>query len=955
MKIAPRLISYFLIVLSLFITDALADEVHIGVLSYRSLAQTSAQWQPTADYLNSHITGSHFSIIPLYYHQLELAINHKELDFVLTDPEHYVTLREERDISLLSTMTPTISGHPVDAFGGVIFTLANRRDINTLADVKGKTISSPDIQSLGGYLAQRAALYKRGVELNDLSGITFTGMPHDQVVWQVLAGKTAIGFVRTGVLEQMALEGKIQLKQIKILNLQKEFPQALSTELYPEWPFLAMPKAAEALTKNVTLALLQIQPDSPAARSGQYYGFSPPGNYAKVEALMRQLNVNPETDPLFVLHDVLKKYMLVLIGMSLFLLVLAAFTLLYFARINQKLRISYAAAKKRDDELRDANESLEEKVHSRTKELQLSEQRSRNAIAELQLQKIALNEHAIVSITDVSGAMTYVNDRFCLISQYSKEELLGKSYAMLDAGIHPKEFFSHMEQVITRGEVWHEEVCNRARDGSLYWLDMTVVPFVDEFKKPYQYIAIRTDITSRKKSEEASLQLSFYDTLTGLPNRRLLTARLKRLLMANARTHEHGAIIYIDLDNFKKLNDARGHAAGNLLLIEVAKRLKNCVRKEDTVSRLGGDEFVLVLQSLSIRNELANSAAERVAQKILHKMNQPYLLNGYEYYSSPSIGVTLFCSGKQSVDDLLKHADSAMYQSKKAGRNTIRFYDPHTQATLVAHHEMETALRHALKNRELQLYYQMQVNSSGQPIGAEALLRWHHTKTGIVPPDQFIPLAEATGLIVPIGLWVLQTACEQLKQWQQSQTTCELVLAVNVSVRQFRETDFVAQVRQTLTASGINPAYLKLEITESMIIDNIDETIDTMHALKSLGLKFSMDDFGTGYSSLSIIKRLPLDQLKIDRSFVNDIQHDAFDRAIVRTIIAMAQSMKLSIIAEGVETEAQHQILLNKGCTSFQGYLFGRKVPIEQFEASLSSKIKAADDISTSLKTSAYI
>lgn len=310
---------------------------------------------------------------------------------------------------------------------------------------------------------------------------------------------------------------------------------------------------------------------------------------------------------------------------------------------------------------------------------------------------------------------------------------------------------------------------------------------------------------------------------------------------------------------------------------------------------------------------------------------------------------------EQSVDDLLKHADSAMYQSKKAGRNTIRFYDPHTQATLVAHHEMETALRHALKNRELQLYYQMQVNSSGQPIGAEALLRWHHTKTGIVPPDQFIPLAEATGLIVPIGLWVLQTACEQLKQWQQSQTTCELVLAVNISVRQFRETDFVAQVRQTLTASGINPAYLKLEITESMIIDNIDETIDTMHALKSLGLKFSMDDFGTGYSSLSIIKRLPLDQLKIDRSFVNDIQHDAFDRAIVRTIIAMAQSMKLSIIAEGVETEAQHQILLNKGCTSFQGYLFGRKVPIEQFEASLSSKIKAADDISTSLKTSAYI
>lgn len=567
------------------------------------------------------------------------------------------------------------------------------------------------------------------------------------------------------------------------------------------------------------------------------------------------------------------------------------------------------------------------------KKLQESEERSRQAMMELQLQKLALDEHAIVSITDVKGTIIYVNERFCQISQYSREELVGQNHRMVNSGYHPKAFFKEMYRVVAHGDVWHNEVCNRAKDGSLYWLEMTCVPFKNESGKPYQYIAIRTDITAGKQSEQRIQQLAYYDPLTNLPNRRLLMERLHQSLSSNIRNDRHGAVVFIDLDNFKTLNDTQGHGMGDLLLIEVARRLKGCVRVEDTVARLGGDEFVLLLESMSTTHDEAGMHAARVAQKILHELNRPYQLGGYEHHSTPSIGIAMFCDNSAGLDELIKNADTAMYQAKTAGRNTVRFYDPQTQAMLVARSELETALRQALNKTQLQLYYQVQVDEDYRPIGAEALLRWNHPELGMIPPDQFIPIAEESGLIVPIGHWVLQTACAQLKQWENNPRARDLVLAVNVSVRQFREAAFVAQVRSQLELSGINPARLKLEITESMLVNNVEDIVITMQQLKSLGLKFSMDDFGTGYSSLSNIKRLPLDQLKIDQSFVRDILHDDVDKAIVRTIIAMTVSMKLCIIAEGVETEAQRRLLASKGCTNYQGYLFGKPIPAAHFDA----------------------
>jgi diguanylate cyclase (GGDEF)-like protein len=452
--------------------------------------------------------------------------------------------------------------------------------------------------------------------------------------------------------------------------------------------------------------------------------------------------------------------------------------------------------------------------------------------------------------------------------------------------------------------------------------------------KPVLQATVR-DITARKNAEQQIHQLAFYDSLTRLPNRRLLMDRLHQAFAAGARSGQSGAVLFLDLDNFKKLNDTKGHDIGDQLLIEVARRLESCVRNGDTVARLGGDEFVVVLESLSGVSAEAAAQAELVAEKIRAILSKPYLLKEHQHHTTPSIGIVLFCGHQDSLDDLLKYADIAMYQAKTSGRNAIRFYDPAMQAAIEARAELEDELRLAYEKRQFCLYYQIQVDSMRRPLGAEVLLRWEHPERGLVSPAQFIPLAEETGQIVRIGLWALQTACAQLKAWQHDALTRDLTLAVNVSAKQFRQTDFVAQVQRVLLESGAKSSHLKLELTESIVLENVEDTINTMREIKMLGVGFSMDDFGTGYSSLQYLKRLPLDQIKIDQSFVRDIASDPNDAAIVQTIIAMTDALGLNVIAEGVETEAQRDFLDKHGCHAFQGYLFGKPLKVEQFEALL--------------------
>jgi diguanylate cyclase (GGDEF)-like protein len=445
-------------------------------------------------------------------------------------------------------------------------------------------------------------------------------------------------------------------------------------------------------------------------------------------------------------------------------------------------------------------------------------------------------------------------------------------------------------------------------------------------------VIIYHDVTALRLASAEIENLAFYDPLTHLPNRRLLVDRMEQAMASSARSGREGALLFIDLDHFKTLNDTLGHDIGDLLLQQVALRLASCVREGDTVARLGGDEFVVMLADLSEQAMNAATQAEGVASKILGALNQPYTLATHEYRSTPSIGVALFDGHQIAIEEVLKQADIAMYQAKKAGRNTLRLFDPGMQSAITARAALELDLGKAILEREFLLYYQPQVDASGRVIGAEALLRWRHPERGLVSPAEFIPLAEETGLILPLGHWVLETACAQLAVWSRSPAMAELSLAVNVSARQFSLPHFVQEVMTVVQRTGVTPAQLKLELTESLLLDNAEDIIAKMLALKALGVSFSLDDFGTGYSSLSYLKRLPLDQLKIDRSFVRDVLIDPNDAAIARTVVALGQSLGLTVIAEGVETEAQRDFLAANGCLAYQGYLFSPPLPSDEFE-----------------------
>jgi len=467
------------------------------------------------------------------------------------------------------------------------------------------------------------------------------------------------------------------------------------------------------------------------------------------------------------------------------------------------------------------------------------------------------------------------------------------------------------------------------------WLRLTItgIRLAEEEEEEEDLLVVVEDITELKAQAAHIEQLAFYDPLTGLPNRSLLRDRVRQVLTHSTRYKNHGAILFIDLDNFKALNDTKGHNIGDLLLIEVAKRLLDCVRNSDTVARMGGDEFVVVLKELDEDTLQAVAQAQDIGEKVLASLNQPFNLQGFEHYCSASIGISLFRDNEIGMDNLFRHADTAMYQAKTSGRNTLRFFDPDMQAALEARAALEADLRHALSQQQFKLFFQIQVNAANHPIGAEALLRWLHPERGLVSPLQFIPLAEDTGLILPIGLWVLETACAQIKAWETNPLACELQLAVNVSARQFHQPDFVEQVREALEKTGADPIRLKLELTESVVLDNINDAVVKMHDLKDVGVHFSMDDFGTGYSSLSYLTQLPFDQLKIDLSFVRNIGIKPTDAVIVQTIISMGNSLGMKVIAEGVESEEQREFLERHGCHAYQGYLFSKPVPIEEFEA----------------------
>jgi diguanylate cyclase (GGDEF)-like protein/PAS domain S-box-containing protein len=575
------------------------------------------------------------------------------------------------------------------------------------------------------------------------------------------------------------------------------------------------------------------------------------------------------------------------------------------------------------------------------------EQLRLNAEHELRIAAAAFESQEGILVTDANGVILRINKSFSELTGYSAEEIIGKSTRIFKSDRQDSAFYATMWECINRDRYWQGEIWNKRKNGLIYpeWLCITAI--LDANGTVTHYVGTFTDISQRKADEERIKNLAYYDSLTTLPNRTLLFDRLKLALNTSKRNKTHGALMFLDLDNFKALNDTLGHDRGDQLLIEVGRRLQSCVREADTVARLGGDEFVVMLEFLDEQLVEAIAQAQAIAEKIRSTLSELYLLKGepdndpdtvVEHYSTGSIGFVLFMGHETSSEELLKRADLAMYQAKQAGRNTIRAFVPEMQNSLNLRTALETDLRNALERNELSLHYQVQVNVSGQAVGAEALIRWNQTERGMISPAEFIPLAEETGLILPIGAWVLRQGCETLIEWAKYPETRHLKLAVNISSRQLNQDDFAEQVLALLAETGINPARLKLEITESVVVDNVNNTIAKMQEVRKLGVNFSMDDFGTGYSSLSYLQKLPLEQLKIDQSFVRNMAFNNHDSAIIRTILALGQNLALNVIAEGVETEIQRDSLTQYGCRVFQGYLFGRPMPAEQFRLSLPLK-----------------
>jgi diguanylate cyclase (GGDEF)-like protein/PAS domain S-box-containing protein len=536
-------------------------------------------------------------------------------------------------------------------------------------------------------------------------------------------------------------------------------------------------------------------------------------------------------------------------------------------------------------------------------------------------------------ITDELKVILRVNKAFTEITGYSAEEALGSTPALLASGRHDAAFYATVWDSLQRSGSWQGEIWNRRKSGEVFpeWLTISAVQGADG--RATHYVAAFNDISLRKRTEDQINNLVFYDPLTRLPNRRLLLDRLDQALHASTRHARKNALLFVDLDNFKMLNDTLGHSQGDALLVQVADRLKTCIREGDTVARLGSDEFVLMLEDLSEDEIEAAIQAEVVAEKVLGAVVANFTLDGRAHHGTCSIGITLFGGpALEGREQPLKRAELAMFQAKSAGRNTLRFFDAPMQAEVSARAALEADLREAVRKQQFALHYQPQVVEAGRISGVEALVRWHHPQRGMVSPGEFISLAEETGLILPIGQWVLDAACNQLAAWAVYPAMAHMTMAVNVSARQFNQNGFVDGVLTTLAHTGAKPNLLKLELTESMLVDDVEAVIAKMDALKVRGVSFSLDDFGTGYSSLAYLKRLPFDQLKIDQSFIRNIVTDSNDSAIAKMVIVLAESLGLGVIAEGVETVTQRDFLASQGCHAYQGYLFSKPIPAGDFE-----------------------
>jgi len=999
-----------------------AQELVLGVLAYRPKPVMEQAWQPLADSLATAVPEASIRLKLLDSDEMSAALQRHELDFVFTNPSHFIALRGENALSgALATLVTQNEGIPTASIGGVIVVRSDRTDLTDLVSLRGKRIATPNRNFLGGYIAQAYEMLQVGIA-PDMVEVRAGSDVHDPVVDAVLQGKVDAGFIRTGLLEQLASEGRIDRTQVRVINEQRlpGFPYVSSTRIYPEWPLVALPQVEERIARLVAAQLLSLDANTPAARAAGIHGFTIPADYTSVEVAMRALRVAPfDTLPDFTWRDVMRRYnawILALSAAGIIILVLAV----GLARGNRLLGAAHkrsttlAAAieleRQRLDNILEATQvgtwewnvvtgelklnarwvdmlgySLDElapisietwkrlvhpddlqtlntllerhfkdelpdyrfetrarhkaghwmwifdcgRLISRTVEGQplimvgthqdISERKQAEELLRLSA-SVFTNSYEAILITDSENRIVDVNPAFVRITGYRREEVLGHNPSILSSGRQDREFYASMWKSLSERDHWRGEVWNRRKNGEPYAESLSITRVKDDSGRLIHHVAVFSDISRLKAHAEELDRIAHFDPLTGIPNRRLLDDRLRHAIAHADRSGRPLAVCMLDLDGFKPINDRFGHEAGDQLLVEIVQRLQAMLRAVDTVARLGGDEFVLLLGDLE---------SQVVFERILNEVRKPIRIQNEAVNVSASIGVVLYPEDDADADTLLRHADQAMYRAKQRGRNCVQFFDASVEQDLRAQQDLLRRLTQALEQREFVLHYQPKVDmSTRKPVGVEALVRWQHPERGLLPPADFLPAIEGNELEVSLGEWVIGTALEQLAQW--SAAGLELSVAVNISARHLLKPDFVDALKQALAAHpDITPQKLELEIVESTAITDMRKALDILSACRQLGVRLALDDFGTGYASLAYFRRLPIDLLKIDRSFVRDMLSDADDRAIVLSVVHLAQAFGREVIAEGVETPDHARALIDVGCHLGQGFGIARPMPAD--------------------------
>lgn len=999
-----------------------ARELVLGVLAYRPKPIMEQAWQPLVESLSDAIPDASVRLRLLDSDEMANALQRQELDFVFTNPSHFIALRGENALSgALATLVTQYQDVPTAYIGGVIITRSDRTDLRDLSSLNGKRIATPDRNFLGGYVAQAYEMLLAGIQ-PDMVELRTGSDVHDSVVDAVLKGEVDAGFIRTGLIEQLEREGRISRSQLRVISQQNPlgFPFVTSTRLYPEWPLVALPQVEDHIARQMAAQLLNLAPRHPAARAAGIHGFTIPADYSPVESAMRALRVAPfDTLPDFTWRDVLKRYnawVLALTAAGIVILVLAV----GLARGNRQLgaahRRSQALAATVElerqrlgnileatqvgtwewnvmtgklvvnarwaeiigftleelspitidtwtqclhpDDLQTSNTLLGKhfrgeipdyrfegrvqhkaghwvwificgRLISRTPDdrplvmvgthQDISERKHAEELLRLSA-SVFTNSYEAILITDHTNRIVDVNPAFSRITGYSREEVLGQNPSMLSSGRQDREFYSAMWKSLSERDHWRGEVWNRRKNGEPYAESLSITRVKDESGRLIHHVAVFSDISRLKAHAEELDRIAHFDPLTGIPNRRLLDDRLRHAIAHADRSGRPLAVCMLDLDGFKPINDQFGHEAGDQLLVEIVQRLQAMLRAVDTVARLGGDEFVLLLGDLD---------SEVVFERILNEVRKPVRIQDAAVNVSASIGVALYPEDNADADTLLRHADQAMYRAKQRGRNCVQFFDASVEQDLRSQQELLKRLTQALEQRELVLHYQPKVDMlARQPIGVEALVRWQHPERGLLPPAEFLPAMEGNELEVRLGEWVIGSALEQIDAWTAS--GIELSVAINVSARHLLKPGFVDALRQALAAHpDVAPQQLEIEIVESTAITDMRKALDVLNACRQLGVRLALDDFGTGYASLAYFRRLPIDLLKIDRSFVRDMLSDADDRAIVLSVVHLAQAFDREVIAEGVETLDHANALINMGCRLGQGFGIARPMPAE--------------------------